>query len=183
MNIKVAALTVSEKSSNINVDIALALKQCCFTSYACWDMTILMLVFGRGLHASLSYPFKQTGNSPENKQNTHISELDSKYPISSFFSFYFYWFRSYLSITPGSANLEILIKKNDNKKHTKQNNTKHTKNFWLSFCLNKECPKLLCGLGICLRRRQTIPMWNSSGEKGILQGITVCLVSAVLSTL
>ena len=31
--------------------------------------------------------------------------------------------------------------------------------------LNKECPKLLCGLGIGHRRRQTIPMWNSSGEK------------------
>ena len=26
-------------------------------------------------------------------------------------------------------------------------------------------------------------MWNSSGENGILQGITVCLVSAVLSTM
>ena len=36
---------------------------------------------------------------------------------------------------------------------------------WLNFCLNKECPKLLCGLGICHRRRQTIPMWNSSGGK------------------
>ena len=82
--------------------------------------------------------------------------------------------RSYMSITPGSANLEILIKKK---------NTKKYKNFWLNFCLNKECPKLLCGLGICHRRRQTIPMWNSSGEKGILQGITVCLVSAVLSTM
>ena len=71
-----------------------------------------------------------------------------------------------------------------NKKHKKkQNNTKKHKNFWLNFCLNKECPKLLCGLGICHRRRQTIPMWNSSGEKRILQGITVCLVSAVLSTM
>ena len=65
----------------------------------------------------------------------------------------------------------------------KQNNTKKHKNFWLNFCLNKECPKLLCGLGICHRRRQTIPMWNSTGEKRILQGITVCLVSAVLSTM
>ena len=26
-------------------------------------------------------------------------------------------------------------------------------------------------------------MWNSSGEKGILQGITVCLVSAVSETM
>ena len=67
-----------------------------------------------------------------------------------------------------------------NKKHKK---TKQHKNFWLNFCLNKECPKLLCGLGICHRRRQTIPMWNSSGEKRILQGITVCLVSAVVSTM
>ena len=65
----------------------------------------------------------------------------------------------------------------------KQNNTKKHKNFWLNFCLNKECPKLLCGLGICHRRRQTIPMWNSMGEKRILQGITVCLVSAILSTM
>ena len=90
--------------------------------------------------------------------------------------------RSYMSITPGSANLEILIKKKQKKKKTKKQTKKH-KNFWLNFCLNKECPKLLCGLGICHRRRQTIPMWNSSGEKGILQGITVCLVSAVLSTM
>ena len=60
---------------------------------------------------------------------------------------------------------------------------KNHENFWLNFCLNKECPKLLCGLGICHRRRQTIPMWNSLGEKGILQGITVCLVSVVLSTM
>ena len=29
------------------------------------------------------------------------------------------------------------------------------------------------------RRRQTLPVWNSSWGKGILQGITVCLVSAV----
>ena len=53
-----------------------------------------------------------------------------------------------------------------NKKHTKKKkNTKKHKNFWLNFCLNKECPKLLCGLGICHRRRQTIPMWNSTGGK------------------
>ena len=36
----------------------------------------------------------------------------------------------------------------------------------LNFCLSKECPKLLCELGIAHRRRQTIPMWNSSGGKG-----------------
>ena len=34
----------------------------------------------------------------------------------SFFSFYRYWFRSNLSITPGSANLEILLKKKKKKK-------------------------------------------------------------------
>ena len=28
--------------------------------------------------------------------------------------------------------------------------------FWLNSCLNKECPKLLSGLGIGHRRRQTI---------------------------
>ena len=35
----------------------------------------------------------------------------------------------------------------------------------MTLSLNKEFPKLLCGLGICHRRRQTIPLWNSSGEK------------------
>ena len=75
------------------------------------------------------------------------------------------------------------IKKQKTKKKKKKKNTKKHKNFWLNFCLNKECPKLLCGLGICHRRRQTIPMWNSTGEKRILQGITVCLMSAVLSTM
>ena len=34
----------------------------------------------------------------------------SPFFLSSFLSFYLFWFRSYLSITPGSANLEILIK-------------------------------------------------------------------------
>ena len=101
-------------------------------------------------------------------------------PLYFFFSFYRYWFRSNLSITPGSANLEILINKKTTTKNKKTKN-KH-KNHWLNFCLNKKCPKLLCGLGIGHRRRQTIPMRNSSGGKGILQGITVCLVSAVLST-
>ena len=78
------------------------------------------------------------------------------------------------------GNFDKIKNKNNTKK---QNNTKKHKNFWLNFCLNKECPKLLCGLGICHRRRQTIPMWNSSGGKGILQGITECQVSAVLSTM
>ena len=76
-------------------------------------------------------------------------------------------------------NFDIIKKQ---RKKTKQHKKKH-KNLWLNFCLNKECPKLLCGLSIGHRRRQTIPMRNSSGEKGILQGITVCLVSAVLSTM
>ena len=65
--------------------------------------------------------------------------------------------RSNLSITPESANFK------KNKNNTKKQN--NTKNFWLNVCLNKEWPKLLCGLGICHRRRHTIPMWNSSGEK------------------
>ena len=58
--------------------------------------------------------------------------------------------RSYLSITPGSANLEILIKKNT----------------WLNFCLNEECPKLLCGLDIGHRSGAveipcpTCPTWS-----------------------
>ena len=79
------------------------------------------------------------------------------------------------------GNFDKIKNKNNTKK--KKTTQKNTKNFWLNFCLNKECPKLLCGLGICHRRRQTIPMWNSSGEKGILQGISVCLVSAVLITM
>ena len=100
----------------------------------------------------------------------------------------------YLSIFTGSLIYEHYtrecefgnfdkIKNKKHKKKKKKNNTKKHKNFWLNFCLNKECPKLLCGLGICHRRRQTIPMWNSTGEKRILQGITVCLVSAVLCTM
>ena len=77
-------------------------------------------------------------------------------------------------------NFDKIKNKNKTKK---QSNTKKTQKHLAEFCLNKECPKLLCGLGIGHRRRQTIPMRNSSGEKGILQGITVCLVSAVLSTM
>ena len=90
--------------------------------------------------------------------------------VSIYLSFFLFWPHLYLSITPGSAHFEILTKKKK-------------KNFWLNFWLNKEYPKLLCGLGIGHRRRQTVPKWNSSGEKGILQGITVCLVSAVFSTI
>ena len=55
--------------------------------------------------------------------------------------------------------------KTKNKNNQKKQQKKKQKNFWLNFCLNKECPKLLCGLDIGHRRRQTIPMWNSSGEK------------------
>ena len=36
------------------------------------------------------------------------------------FSFYRYWFRSYLNITLGSAKLEILIKNNTKKQKQKQ---------------------------------------------------------------
>ena len=51
------------------------------------------------------------------------------------------------------------------------------------FCLNKECLKLLCGLGIGHRRRQTIPVWNSSGEKGNLQGMSgVCGIEHYVMT-
>ena len=56
------------------------------------------------------------------------------------------------------------IKKKNNKQKQQQKKT-HT-NFWLNFCLNKECPKLPCGLDIGHRRRQTIPKWNSSGGGG-----------------
>ena len=57
------------------------------------------------------------------------------------------------------ANFEILIKKKKKKRTTKQQ--KNNNNFFLI----KECPKLLCGLDIGYRRRQTIPMWNSLGKK------------------
>ena len=82
-------------------------------------------------------------------------------------------------------NFDKKIKKTKNKtkKNTQKNHKKKHKNLWLNFCSNKECPKLLCGLVIGHRRRQTIPMRNSSGGKGILKGVTVCLVSAVLSTM
>ena len=90
-----------------------------------------------------------------------------------------YWLRSNLSITPGSANFEILTKKTTKQQQQQTNNNK--KNFWLNFCLNKECPKILCGLDIGHRRRQTIPIWNSSGEKGILQGISPAVENPDLS--
>ena len=70
--------------------------------------------------------------------------------------------RSYLSITPGSATLEILINKKTQKKHTKKP-TKTQKNFWLNFCLNKECPKLLCGLGTQLAIYMG-PIWVPYGH-------------------
>ena len=45
--------------------------------------------------------------------------------FGTFLSFYRYWFRSNLSITPGSANLEILInKKKQQKNKTTQKKTK-----------------------------------------------------------
>ena len=97
--------------------------------------------------------------------------------ITDFLSFYRYWF--HYTRECEFRNFDKIKKQKQNKKTTQK---KH-KNLWLNFCLNKECPKLLCGLGIGHRRRQTIPMRNSSGKKGILQGVTVCLVSAVLSTM
>ena len=83
-------------------------------------------------------------------------------------------FNSFLSIFTGFAqhytrdcefgNFDKIKNKNNSK--TKQKQHKKHKNFWLNFYLSKECPKLLCGLGIGHRRRQTIPMWISSGGKG-----------------
>ena len=66
------------------------------------------------------------------------------------------------------ANLEILRKTNNN----------HT-----LLAVFMEYAKLLCGLIIGQRRRQTIPMRNNTAGKGILLGITVCLVSTILSTM
>ena len=56
-------------------------------------------------------------------------------------------------------------KKTHTQKKAKKKTQKKHKNLWLNFCLNKECPKLLCGLGIGHRRRQTISMRNSWGER------------------
>ena len=87
--------------------------------------------------------------------------LDLLY-LSFFLSFF-------LSIFTGSLIHEHYTREcefgNFDKIKNKTTQKKQHKNLWLNFCLNKECPKLLCGLGICLRRRQTIPMWNSTGEK------------------
>ena len=56
-------------------------------------------------------------------------------------------------------------KKNKPKK-TKTKTKKTTRKvFRLCFWLNEECPKLLSSLGIGHRRRKTIPLWNSPGEK------------------
>ena len=122
-----------------------------------------------------------------------MSETIDRCEVISFRVFWvsFAGFLSFLSIFTGSLIYEHYTRecefgnfdKIKNKKHKKTKQHKKHKNFWLNFCLNKECPKLLCGLGICHRRRQTIPMWNSTGEKRILQGINVCLVSVVLSTM
>ena len=73
----------------------------------------------------------------------------------SILSIFLYWPCSYVCITPGSANFDKKKKKKKKKRKL------------LAECLLNECPKLLCGLGIGHRRRQTIPMWNSSGGKGI----------------
>ena len=77
----------------------------------------------------------------------------------------------------------ILIKQKEKKE--KKNRKKI---FWLNICLDKECPELLCGLDIGHKRRRGIVRsggggGGGGGVGGILQGITVCLVSAVLSTL
>ena len=74
----------------------------------------------------------------------------------------------YLSIFTGSLIYEHYTRecefgnfdKIKNKKHKKTKQHKKHKNFWLNFCLNKECPKLLCGLGICHRRRLLFAMSN-----------------------
>ena len=57
-----------------------------------------------------------------------------------------------------------------------------TKIFWLNFCLNKECPNILW-TGYWPQKGTDYSNMNSSGGKGILQGITVCLVSVELSTM
>ena len=74
--------------------------------------------------------------------------------------------------------------KNKNNSKTKQKQHKKHKNFWLNFCLSKECPKLLSGLGIGHRGDRLFQCGKfGGGERKILQGIIVCLVSAVLSTM
>ena len=53
-------------------------------------------------------PSERQGNAKLIVRNNVFESLS--FFLSFFLSFYLYWFRSYLSITPGSANLEILIK-------------------------------------------------------------------------
>ena len=71
-------------------------------------------------------------------------------------SFFLYLLgRSIMNIMPGSAYLEIWREKNLLDVTV--------------FLLNVKCPKLLCGVGICHRGRQTIPMWNSLGVVGVFR--------------
>ena len=73
-----------------------------------------------------------------------------------------------------SIYLCVLARSSWNNMPGSENFEKKKKNTFSSvfFLLNEECPKLLCVQGIDHRRRKTIPVWNSSGEKGILRGIT-----------
>ena len=85
------------------------------------------------------------------------------------------------TLRQGVLFFELLIK-NNNKNKTQQ---KKSQNFWLNFCLNKKCPKLLCGLGIAHSRRQTFPIWNSSGENEFFRASLYVwyIVSTMLSTI
>ena len=62
-------------------------------------------------------------------------------PPTFFLSFYRYWFRSNLSITPGSANLEILINKKNKNKKTKQHKKTTQKTHFLS-CRSDYCANM-----------------------------------------
>ena len=95
----------------------------------------------------------------------------------------------YLSLFTGTIacdhyarECEFGILKNKTKQKTKTKQKKNKKNLSTVFWLNEVCPKLLSSLGIDHRRRKTIPLWNSSGNKWIIQSITVCLVSTILGT-
>ena len=85
-----------------------------------------------------------------------------------FLAFFLYWPRPYLSITPGSVSFEILITKIFGRIFVK-----------IRSALNSSVDSVLATEGDRLFQCGIVQV----GRGGIIQSITVCLVSAVLGTL
>ena len=64
-----------------------------------------------------------------------------------------------------------------------KNNTKKHKNFWLNFCLIRSALNSSVDWVLATEGDRLFQCGIVRGVKGILQGITVCLVSEVLSTM